>query len=318
MRARARVLVTSTSFGKTDSTPIRLLEENNCEVVWRKGPFADDELAALVHGFDAIIVGIDTVGRETVAAGDKLRVIVKHGTGVDNIDLGAAESAGIKIINAPHTNAVAVAEFVFATLLCLVRRLDDARSSLHEGRWEGSEFIGSELYGKTLGIIGMGHIGQWVAHIGKGFAMEVAYFDSQRNLNAEQELGAKLLSLSELLAQADVVSLHVPLILETRHLIGARELGMMKPTAYLVNAARGGVVDEDALYDALVGGKIRGAVLDVFPLEPPPSDWPMLRLKNVICTPHIAGYTIEANRRTSVVAAEALLKELSALEEDSD
>ncbi|MGE5623394.1 MAG: phosphoglycerate dehydrogenase, partial [Methanocella sp.] len=276
--------------------------------VVRPGPFRDEQLAELVTDAEAVIVGVDGVKKQTLAAGKSLRVIAVHGTGTDNVDAQAAREAGVPVVNAPHTNAVAVAEYMFAALLALTRKVCEARASLNCGQWLGSHFMGTELYGKNLGIVGLGAIGRRVAAIGKGFGMDVHYCDVRSDSELDETLGARRVGLAELLSGSDVVTLHVPLLPETRHLISAGELALMRPTAYLVNLARGGVVDERALYEALVAGKLAGAVLDVFEREPVPSDWPMLKLSNVLCTPHIGGYTVEAARQTSLVTVENLLE----------
>jgi len=280
-----KVLVTSTSFSKV--------------------------LAHIIGDFDAIIIGNDMVGKNTIEKQKNLKVIVKHGVGIDDIDIDLVKKAGIKVINAPHTNAIAVAEHVFACLLCLIRNVCKSQQSLLEGRWEGSKFVGAELYGKTLGIIGSGFIGQNVARIGNGFGMKIIYFDVVRNSEIENNLGAKFVEFKELLCSADVVTIHVPLLPSTKGLIGAKEISMMKPEAYLINMSRGGIIKEEDLYEALLCKKIKGAVLDVFEDEPINKEEPILRLSNILCTPHTAGYTVESVKRTSISVAQKLIKELS-------
>ena len=303
-----KVLVTSTSFARVDDAPIRLLREAGWEVVPLKGPFSDEELASRLVDFDAVIVGNDLVGPATLRAAKKLRVIVEHGTGVDNIDLEAAKAAGIAVRNTPHTNAAAVAEYVFAGLLSLLRHVEPARRSLREGAWAGSSFAGAELFGKTMGVVGLGHIGRLTARIARGFSMDVMYHDLVRHDDAEKDLGLRFSALADLLRQSDVVVLHIPLVKETAGLIGKDELALMKPTAFLVNVSRGGVVREDALHEALSCQRLAGAVIDVFETEPPAADNPLLALDTVICTPHLAGYTKDALIRTSMMAAEKLLE----------
>lgn len=306
-----KVIVTSTSFAKNDSEPIQLLKKHNWEVIFRKGPFRDEQLASVIQDADAIIVGIDQVGPKTIAAGKRLKIVAKHGTGIDNIDLSAAKKAGIRVVNVPHTNAIAVAEYVFSGIFHLVRSLSEACASLKNGNWEGSKFIGTELDDKVLGIIGFGHIGQKTAQIGKGFGMEVLYYDVQRNYEVEKVLGATFTPLDQLLSKADFITLHVPLTPETKNMIGAEEFAKMKSTAIIVNVARGGVVSEPELYQALVEGKVGGAVLDVFEVEPTPNKFPFLGLENVVCTPHLAGYTLESLNRTSLSVAQKLVNEFS-------
>ena len=303
-----KVLVTSTSFAKIDETPIRLLNEAGWEVVCLKGPFSDEALATHIVDFDAVIVGNDLVSRASLKAGNKLKVIVEHGTGIDNIDVEAARQAGIPIYNTPHTNAAAVAEYVFAGLMSLLRRVEPARHSLMRGEWAGSSFAGTELSGKTMGIAGLGHVGRITAKIARGFSMNIIYYDILRHEPTEKELGLRYVPLASLLQEADVVALHIPLVDATKNLIDQAELDLMKPSAYLVNVSRGGVVREKALYEALSQQRIAGAVIDVFETEPPNSDNPLLNLENVIASPHLAGYTKEALTRTSLAAVERLLE----------
>ncbi len=305
-----KILVTSTSFSKIDQEPIDLLKKNNFQTIWKKGPLDDENLANIVEGYDAIIVGNDFVGEKTLNQQKNLKVIVKHGVGIDNINVELAKKKGIKILNAPHTNAIAVAEHVFACLLSLIRKVCESRISLLQGKWEGSEFIGTELYGKTLGIVGSGHIGQNVARIGNGFGMKIEYFDVMRCSKIEKYFGAKFMSLKEILHSADIITIHIPLLQSTIGLIGEKEISMMKPEAYLVNMARGDIVDEEALYQALLCKKIKGAVLDVFKNEPINKEEPILKLSNILCTPHIAGYTVESVKRTSISVAQKLIEEL--------
>ncbi len=299
-----KILVTSTSFSKIDQEPVDLLKKNNFQIIWEKGPFDDENLANIIEGYDVIIAGNDFVGEKTLNQQNNLKVIVKHGVGIDNINVELAKKKGIEILNAPHTNAIAVAEHVFACLLSLIRKVCESRISLLQGKWEGSKFIGTELYGKTLGIIGMGRIGQHAALIGSGFGMSIYYYDVLKN---ETNIKAKFLSLGKLLEKSDVLTIHVPLIKSTTNLIGIKEINRMKASAYLVNMARGGIVNEEALFNALKENKIKGAVLDVFVNQPVKKNWEMLKLKNVLCTPHNAGYTVESITRTSLSVALELI-----------
>lgn len=306
-----KILVTSTSFSKIDQKPKNLLKKNNFQIICKKGPFNDEQLANIIEDYDVVIVGNDFIGKKTINKQKKLKVIVKHGVGTDNIEIDLAKKAGIKVINAPHTNAIAVAEHVFACLLCLIRNVCKSKQSLLEGKWEGSKFIGTELYNKTLGIIGSGYIGQNVARIGNGFGMKIVYFDVLKCSKIEKNFGAKFMSLKEILFSADIITIHIPLLQSTKGLIGEKEISMMKPEAYLVNMARGDIVDEEALYQALLCKKIKGAVLDVFKNEPVNKEKPILKLSNILCTPHTAGYTVESVKRTSISVAQKLIEELS-------
>jgi D-3-phosphoglycerate dehydrogenase len=306
-----RVLVVSTSFARTTSHPLQILEEHGCEVVRVKGPHREDELASLVPGFAGVVVGIDPVTRRVVEAGRDLRIVAKHGVGVDNIDISACSHRGILVTNVPGANSEAVAEFAICALLALTRNLVPAVSSLAEGRWEGSTFIGIECGGKKLGVVGLGAIGQLVARRALALGMEVIYADVIRQHAFERAHDVGYLDLEELLQAADAVTLHVPAIPDTRNLINAETLALMKPTAYLLNFSRGQVVDEEALAEALRLRKIAGAALDVYRTEPPGLDHPFFALDNVLLTPHIAGYSREANERTSTSAAEDVARVLT-------
>lgn len=302
-----KVLITSTSFAKADSSPIDLLTENGWEISRNKGPYEDEQLAKLIEDVDAIIVGNDIVGEKSISAAKKLKTIIVHGTGIDNIDSEAATRVGIRVLNTHHTNAMAVAEFVFAALMSLTRHIQKGRESLRSGEWAGSSFVGMELDQKILGIVGFGHIGQKTAGIGLGFGMCVQYYDIMRNEKIETQQHIKYAELHELLKTSDIVVLHIPLLPETQNLISTSELSLMKETAILINVSRGGIVVEDALIDALSQKRLAGAVLDVFEEEPPKQNCPLLTMDNVLCTPHMAGYTIDALKKTSMESAQNLI-----------
>lgn len=276
-----------------------------------KGPHSEARLAELVPGYAAIIVGIDPITESVVAAGCDLKIVAKHGVGVDNIDVAACARHDVLVTNVPAANSEAVAEFTMCALLALTRHLVPAVASLSTGRWEGSSFIGMELGGKTLGIVGLGAIGKRVAVHAKSFGMEVVYFDTIRSTEFEAREAVAYLELEKLLQNADVVSLHVPALPETHNLIDVHAIALMKPTAYLLNLSRGEVVHEGALIEALRQHKIAGAALDAFCQEPLGADHPFFTLENVLLTPHMAGYSREANERTSIAAAEDVARVLT-------
>lgn len=298
-----RVLVVSTSFASTTSDPLHILEENGCEVVRIKGPHSETRMAELIPGYAAVIVGIDPIVEQVVQAGRDLKIVAKHGVGVDNIDVDACTRHNVLVTNVPGANSDAVAEFTICALLALVRNLVPAVASLAAGRWEGSKFIGRELSGKTLGIIGLGSIGKRVAERARALGLKVIYFDVIRSHESEEAYGVTYVEREELLRESDFISLHVPSIPETRNLIDANALSFMKPTAYLLNLSRGEVLDEEALVEVLRQGKIAGAALDVFRQEPLSRDHPFFSLDNILLTPHMSGYSQEANERTSTTAA---------------
>jgi D-3-phosphoglycerate dehydrogenase len=298
-----RVLVVSTSFASTTSDPLEILRENGCEVVSIRGPHSETKMAELIPGYAAVIVGIDPITEQVLHAGRDLKIVAKHGVGVDNIDVEACTRQHIFVTNVPGANSDAVAEFAIGALLALVRKLVPAAASLNAGRWEGSMFIGQELSEKTLGIIGLGAIGKRVAQRAQALGLKVIYSDVIRSKEFEEAYGVLYVEREELLRQADFVSLHVPGIPTTRNLIDVHALSLMKPTAFLLNLSRGEVLDEEALVEVLRQGKIAGAALDVFRQEPLSRDHPFFSLDNVLLTPHMSGYTREANERTSTTAA---------------
>jgi phosphoglycerate dehydrogenase-like enzyme len=243
------------------------------------------------------IVGLGDAGMDDAfyAAAPKLKLIQLVSAGYDRCDLAAARRAGVPIANNGGANAVAVAEHTLMLMLAVCRRLTWQDANVKAGRWRGNDVSDvrlHELHGKTLGIVGLGTIGKKVARLAAAFGMPVKYYDVVRlTEDAADALDVRFRLLPELLAEADIVSLHVPLLPGTRHMIGAAELSRMKPTAYLINTCRGPVVDEQALFAALEAGTIAGAGLDVFDSEPPPAENPLFGLPNVVLTPHLAGPT---------------------------
>lgn len=260
----------------------------------------------------AMIVRTFQVRDADIAAAQQLKIIAKHGSGVDNIDIPAATRKGIKVTNTPGANADAVAEYVLTLTLAAARRVALSDRRLRNGL-PGQVQDGIELGGKTLGLIGLGDIGSRTARLfHNAFAAKVIAYDPYASACAFEQCGARQVKdIPGVLAEADVISLHVPLVDSTRHLIGAAELAMMKPTAILINAARGGIVDESALHAALLDGRIAGAGSDVFEVEPPPADHPLLGLDNFVGSPHVAGSSREALQRMGFAAANAVLAVLS-------
>jgi D-3-phosphoglycerate dehydrogenase len=258
-----------------------------------------EELLEKVKDVDALIVrGRTKVTSEVIQKGQSLQVIARSGTGVDTIDCVAAKERGIKVVNAPGANAQSVAEHTFAFILALTRQLVPTVNTLRAGRWAKSDFRGMELLGKTLGVIGVGHIGKRVAQIGEALGMKVLVYSRK-----PASIGTSV-SLSELFSKSDIVSIHVPLTDETRGLVGTNELHMMKPTAFLINTSRGAVVDEVALIDVLKNKKIAGAALDVFTNEPLSEKSELLTLDTVLVTPHVGADSHEGENRASVMIAE--------------
>jgi len=287
-------------------TGIAVLRSAGIEVISVVGQPAGALSLALANA-DGLIVRSETrVDRALLAFGPKLAVVARAGVGVDAIDVVAATDAGIVVLNTPGANTLAATEQTFALMLSLARHTPNAVASIRAGRWERKPFVGTELAGKTLGIIGLGRIGGAVAHRAAAFGMKLLVADPFISRARAEAFGTELLPLDELLARADIVTLHVPLGRGTIGLVDAARLAKMRPHAYLINCARGGVVDEAALLEALDAGRIAGAAIDVVAEEPPPQDGTGARLHRhakVIATPHLGGSTVEALERIAVELA---------------
>jgi len=269
------------------------------------------EFLRILPEYDALIVRSQVqADAEAVAAGTRLAVIGRAGVGVDNIDLAAATEAGIAVVNAPTGNTIAAAEHTLALLFSLARHVPAADASLRRGEWKRSLFTGVELRGKTLGIVGLGKVGMAIADRARGMEMDIVGHDPFVTEEAAALHAVHLLPLRDLLARADAVTVHVPLTRSTRNLIGAPEIALMKSGAFLVNVARGGVIDEAALAAALTEGRLGGAAVDVF-TEEPPKDSPLLSAPKTILTPHLGASTAEAQTRVAVEAAEQVLDVLA-------
>ncbi len=263
---------------------------------------------------DAVISRKGKIGREQMEkSAGRLKIVARTGVGVDpsRVDLDAARDLKIWVTNQPGSNAVSVAELVFGQMIALVRHTHEANRAVKENRWSDYlKFIGTELAGKTLGIVGMGNIGARMAIRARAFEMDLLICDPYIPESHVTSLGGKWVGLSELLADSDVATIHCPLNRETRGMVGKKELALMKSSAYLINAARGGIVDEEALYQVLQQKKIAGAALDVIAEEPPKKDHPLFRLDNVLWTPHIGALTLEATERGEWGAAAEVIRVL--------
>ena len=268
------------------------------------GKLSENDLVQKIRDFDALVVRSETkVTAPVLEAGKRLRVVGRAGVGVDNIDVAAATRHGILVVNAPRGNIVAAAEHTVALLFAVARSVPQADSSVRHGEWSRSKFTGVEIRGKTLGVIGLGNVGSEVAKRAHGLEMEVIAYDPVVSVERAELFNVQLVALDELLERSDFVTVHVPLVEANRGLIGARELGLMKPTARLVNTARGGIIDEAALYQALKANRPAAAAVDVFEQEPPGEN-PLFTLPNFIATPHIAASTVEAQASVAFDVAE--------------
>jgi D-3-phosphoglycerate dehydrogenase len=262
-------------------------------------------LEALPEASAILIRSATLVDEEAIAAGKKLKVIARAGVGLDNVDIKAATSAGVMVVNAPTSNVVSAAELAIAHLLSLARFIPDANHSAKAGEWKRSKFTGVELYEKTIGIVGLGRIGTLVAQRLAGFGANLVAFDPYVTPTRAQQLGVAMLSLDELVEQSDFITIHIPKTPETTGLIGADQFARAKPGLRIVNASRGGIIDEDALYAALKSRRIAGAGLDVFVHEPPTGS-PLLGLDNIILTPHLGASTDEAQEKAGISVARSV------------
>jgi len=273
-------------------------------VVDRKG-LKPDELLEAVRDVDGLVIRSATrVTPEVIAAAPKLRVVGRAGIGVDNVDLKAATARGIVVVNTPEGNNVTTAEHAIALLVSLARHIPQATAWMKAGKWEKSRFSGTELWNRTLGVVGLGNIGRIVADRARGLGMQVIAADPYTSAEAAAKLDVELVSLDELLERADAVTVHVPRTKETTGLLGSAAFARMKEGVLVVNAARGGIIDEAALLEALDSGRVGGAALDVFVEEPPPSDHPLVRHERVICTPHLGASTEQAQKNVAIAVAE--------------
>ena len=298
----ARVLIADS----VAESAIQKMKESGLELVIRDAN-SDGPIEEHIKGFDGVVVRSATkITREVIEASDKLRVIVRAGVGLDNVDAEAAKEKDILVLNTPEAPSVSVAELVIAMMFAMARNITQADSSMKGERWEKKKLTGTELWQKTLGIVGFGRIGHEVAKRAKALEMDVLAYDVIDISDACQKYGAKKSTLDEIIAKSDYITLHVPLLPQTKGMIGANEFNKMKDSAFIVNTSRGGVIDEKALLEALEEGKIAGAALDVFENEPP-TDWNLVKHPKLIATPHIASSTSEAQDRVGDLTAEKII-----------
>lgn len=304
------VVSSSPTFGRYSDAPVQLLRDAGCEVVLLERGDSTGVTAALPRAA-AWIVGFEPVDATTLDAAPDIRVVAKCGAGMDNFDFDYLNARGIAAVNVPGGNSGAVAEYTMGQILALARGIASNDRGVRDGVWKPT--VGAGLDGRVLGIVGFGAIGQLVAARAVAFGMSLLVTDPIADEDTLHRHGAQAVGLEELLARADVVSLHLPLNDGTRHLVGAAELALMRPGSLLINDSRGGVVDEAALAEALTAGRLRGAALDVFEQEPLPANSPLLAAPNLLLSSHTAGYSDTALAVVTMRCAQSLLERLAAV-----
>lgn len=310
-----KILITPTSFQKPVNAKAREMIEAFADgIVYnpQTRPLTAEEVAKLLDGVDGYIAGLDYITAEALAnAPASLKVISRYGAGVDRVDLAAAKAKGIVVTNTPGTNSTAVCELAFALMLSLARHIPQLDAAVKSGGWPRTS--GLELCGKTLGIVGMGAIGKKLATRAIAFGMDVIAYDPYFDAAFAAEHGIRQMELNDLIPQADVISLHVPLTEQTKHMIGTEQIARMKDGAFVINTARGGLVDEAAAAEAIKSGKLGGIGLDAFEVEPP-TESPLMGLDNVVLTPHAGAHTDEAVAGMGLMAVQNLIDVLQGKE----
>jgi D-3-phosphoglycerate dehydrogenase len=294
-----------------DKAGLELLKSNPEITVQAAAKMDRAEVLAALPNADAMIIRSATkVDRAMLDAAPVLRLIGRAGVGVDNVDLEAATDKGVVVMNAPDGNTIAAAEMAFALMLSLARQIPAAHQSLEAGKWDRKSFMGTEVHGKTLGIVGFGRIGRAIAKRARGFDMNILAYDPYISPEAPMAMGVAAVSLEDLYARSDFITLHAVPSDETYHMINAESIAAMKHGVRIINAARGSLIDEAALAEALKAGKVAGAALDVYEEEPPAQDNPLIGLPNVIHTPHLGASTLEAQDAVAVQIAQQVLDAL--------
>lgn len=311
MSNKMKIFVDSRSFGAKSKEALDIIKQV-AQIERSPKSMSEEELAETLTEYDGIIVGTGKITERVVQNSNRLKVVAKHGAGLDNIDLEACTRNGIVVTFLPGLNADSVADFTFCLMLALARKLIPAHISTKKGEWNSREFIGVEICGKTLGIVGFGNVGRKVAKRATGFDMNIlchtAHPDKHRE--AAEKYNIKFLDLETLLKESDFVSIHCGLTPQTEKMIAENELKLMKKSAFIINTARGAIIDEKALIKALKKGWIRGAAFDVFEEEPPKKSCPLFELENVIVVPHIASYTDDSFRKIDEKQALDVVKAL--------
>lgn len=298
-----KVLITSRTFGKIDSQPMDILEKAGYEIVMMGANFSQEEFERIVPDFDALILSTHPFPETVLEKCSKLKIICKHGVGLDNIPLDKCREMGISVCNTPGTNSNAVADLAFGLIIASCRNIVRCNNNVHSGEWKTA--IGVDVYKKTLGVMGYGAIAKNVIRRAKGFNMSVIVYNHRpREMDDEFKEYARFGTLEEIYANCDIISVHLPLTKETDNMISYDEIEKMKDGVVIVNTARGGIINESALYEACKSGKVRAAAVDVSVKEPMPDDNPLRTLDNVIITPHLGMYSKEAINAVSIMCAE--------------
>lgn len=309
-----KILVTPTSLQPAKgSKALEILREFSDDLVFNElgRPLTEDELIPLLKDCDGYVAGLDFVTEKVINSCENLKIISRYGAGFDRVDIAAAKAKGIPVTNTPGVNAEAVGELAFSLILSVARRITYLNNSTRNGEWVRS--TGMELKGKTIGIMGLGAIGKVVARCAKGFEMNVIAYDPFINEAYCKENNITVCTFDEVVEQADVISLHLPLLDSTKHMINKDAISKMKPTTILINTSRGGIIDEDAAYEALKAGKLGGLGLDAFEIEPPTGST-LFELDNVVVTPHTGAHTKEATDNMANAAIKNLIDVLSGKE----
>lgn len=298
-----KVLITSRSFGKIGDSAKNILESAGIEITNISANFDQAEFERIIPQFDALIIGAHDFSEADMERCPNLKIICKHGVGLDNIHVNKAKELGIAVCNAPGTNSNAVADLTLGLMLSVCRKISHSAALVREGVWKSH--IGEDVCGKTLGLLGFGAIAKGVARRARGFGMKILAYDPFVTELPQEFAGwVELCDKDTVIASCDILSVHIPLTPETRNTISTAELAKMKQGAYVINTARGGIVDEMALYEALKSGHLNGAAMDVVESEPMTPEHPLLSLDNVVVTPHIAMYSKEAINAVSLICAE--------------
>ena len=308
MDEKRKVVILSRTFGKATDEPLKYLEQNGfiVNLIRNNEPENVELIAEKIGDADAVITGSDVINQYVMDRCPNLKIVSKHGVGLDSIDLDLAKQRGIAVTKTPDANNESVADLTILLLLAILRRFRENIITTSTPDWK-AKTLSNDLYQKTVGLIGYGKIGLAVARRLEGFDCRILVFDPAINESKIQTRNTTIVSMEELLKNSDIVSLHIPLNDDTHHMISHRQISVMKDGAILINTSRGALVDEKALYDALTSGKLKGAGLDVFSVEPPVEE-PLLTLANVVATPHIAPHTVESNYRMGMAAARNIVE----------